>query len=210
MATFELCQQLGMDRDVVDRKMTELGWTLTEDPRAPADLLLWLFFARDFSVYTDESLQLISGSENRGEHLGYLIINSDFMAASTLGNSALPKGQPSYQKGKRKLAVLGLSLGKGQCIFGGPQSLADHAISFEDFEAEWPENFPRSNRPGVKANFGETQTGNIAAFYLDRVAITQLFASETIVLPYTSREFDPTIFDDMPEAVVAISPIQQE
>jgi hypothetical protein len=76
----------------------------------------------------------------------------------------------------------------------------------DSFVERWPENFPKSNRDGVEATFGTTGDAKIFAASLDQAKLVTLYTSTEIELPYSRREFDPSIFDEMPSAIIHISP----
>jgi hypothetical protein len=205
-----VCSSLGSDQQSVDTKLTDLGWKPEGSPKTIGDILFWMFFAGDFATLDDQALKLRANSEDLGAQLGTLIVNSSFMAASTLGNSALPPDQPTFSKGDYRLAVLGVSLDKGYCVMTGPANISETPSALEGFSEQWPENLPKSNRDGVTARSGTTPKASIFLASLDEATLRSLYGSTTIRLPYTEREFDPRVFDDLPKAVIHISPIRPQ
>lgn len=208
--TFDLCKDLGQTRDEVGRRLAELGWLEGDSPAATADLMFWAVFARDFSFLTDEALSRMANSEDRGQQLGYMIANASFTSASILGNSALPPDQPNYAQGPYRLAVLGVSLGRGYCVLSGPDVIVAVFQAVPGFAEQWPENVPQSNRTGVNTVFGEAQETTIMTSDFDQAELRDLYTSADIELPYMGREFDLSIFDAAPEAIVHISQKQPE
>ncbi|MFX0542198.1 hypothetical protein ACEWPM_010760 [Roseovarius sp. S4756] len=205
-----ICSNLGSDQQLVDTKLIDLGWEPEDTPETIGNILFWMFFARDFATLDDEALKVRSNSEDLGAQLGYLIVNSSFMAGSTLGNSALPPNQSVYSKGDYRLAVLGVSLAKGHCLVTGPANISETLPDLEDFSEQWPENLPKSDRDGVLARSGTIPEARIFLASLDEAPLRALYGSTTIQLPYTEREFDPRVFDDLPKAVIHISPIRPQ
>ncbi len=205
-----LCSDLGNNVAAVDDELKNLGWQAADTPQTSLNVLFWSLFARDFTVFGDEALELMANSDNLGTQLGYLIVNADFMAASILGNSALPPNQPAYSKGEYQLAVLGVSLGKGYCIMAGTSTILDAVTQFDSFAEKWPEDMPKSNRDGVTALFGTVGNAKIFAANLDEPTLRTLYSSTTIELPESRRTFDPQIFDALPPAVISISPTKPQ
>ncbi len=205
-----VCSSLGSDQQSIDTNLTGLGWEPEDTPKTIGDILFWMFFARDFATLDDQALKLRANTEDLGAQLGSLIVNSSFMAASTLGNSALPPDQPAYSKGDYRLAVLGVSLDKGYCVMTGPANISETMSALEDFSEQWPENHPKSDRDGVTALSGATPNARVFLASLDEATLRALYSSTTIQLPYTKRKFDPRVFDDLPKAVIHISPLQPQ
>ncbi len=205
-----LCSDLGNDIATVDDELSNLGWQAADTPQTTLGVLFWSLFARDFAVFGDEALELMANSDDFGTQLGYLIVNADFMAASILGNSALPPNQPAYSKGEYQLAVLGVSLGKGYCIMAGPSTILDTVTQFDSFAEKWPKDMPKSSRDGVTALFGTAGNAKIFAANLDEPTLRKLYSSTTIELPESRRTFDPQIFDTLPPAVISISPTRPQ
>lgn len=103
----ELCLTLPEDGENVEAHLIEAGWKKNHSEKAVFDTMISTHFAFRYS------------SEN-AEELGYSFRNSDFMAASALGNSALPPHQPSYSLDDVRLATIGLSLDTPYCLLTGP------------------------------------------------------------------------------------------
>ena len=191
------------------RLLTLVG-SLRKSSKTLLNVVFWAVFARDYAIYDSDALLLQSSSDLLGKQLGYLIVNSKFLAASILGNSALKPDQLVFQKEAFTLGVIGLELNKGYCIMSGPASITAGVSSIPDFVENWPDTFPISNRNGVAARFGHTKSAKLFDAALDRMAISQIYSSTPIELPYSKKEFDPAMFDDLPLAVIQITPIRSQ
>lgn len=190
--------------------LTDLGWTVGESQDTTADLLFWVLFASAFTFNETEGVEVAAKSEELERRLGYMIVNSSFMSASILGNSAMPPNQPNYTHGKYRLALIGVGYGKGYCVLSGPVSIVDEVKAIPGFVERWPDAAPRSDWAGVSSVVGEADGIRYFASIFDRDALSSLYSSTDIVFPETTEKFDPGIFDASPEAIIHISSIRPQ
>lgn len=111
----ELCLTRLNDEERVEAHLIDAGWNKNLSSEVVFDTMTSLNFA---FKYTSES----------AEALEYAFQNSRFMAASILGNSALPANQPSYSLEDINLSPIGLSSDMPYCILSGPLQL-DSALN---------------------------------------------------------------------------------
>ncbi len=105
----EFCLDMPSDQDQAIDQLGVMGWTRAtdDDGQTIYQLLYSLMFVND----------------HRPDDLDYTYKNSHFMAASTLGNSALLPNQPAFTKGEIRLGVLGIREGTPYCVLSGPKSI---------------------------------------------------------------------------------------
>ncbi len=201
-----VCSALQNDPEAVRQELVGLGWKPAVSPEKVANIFFWTVFTRDFVRYDDAALGMASMSDDMGSKLGYLIENADFMSASILGNSALPTGQPTYNKDGFELATIGLGIGKGYCIATGPKAAFDTLTNAPYYIEEWPDQFPKSGRPGISATFGKWNNASVFAAKLDVATIRAMYESIPIKFNYIKKDFDIQILDDLPSAIFHITP----
>ena len=201
-----VCSALQNDPEAVRQELVGLGWKPAVSLEKVANIFFWAVFTRDFVKYDDAALGRASMSDDMGSKLGYLIENADFMSASILGNSALPTGQPTYNKDGFELATIGLSIGKGYCIATGPKAAFDTLTNAAYYIEKWPDQFPKSGRPGISATFGKWNNASVFAAKLDVATIRAMYESIPIKFKYIKKDFDIQILNDLPSAIFHITP----
>ena len=105
--TIDFCLKLPASQNLVFEELEPMGWKKSlgsKDNIAVKVIYSTIFTAR-----------------HRSEDLEYTYNNSQFMAASILGNSALKPNQPAFIYKGLRLGVLGIKLGKGYCVLTGPK-----------------------------------------------------------------------------------------
>lgn len=110
--TLKLCFDLPKTRDATNAALAELGWTGPE-PGVTGKTLVSVFAAQQ---------------QDSEDPIGWLE-NATFMAASSLGNSALAPGQPGYVRDGARLAVLGHDLGLAHCALAMDGRFAETAAA---------------------------------------------------------------------------------
>ncbi len=174
----ELCSRLPAERDQVESKLVAGGWAEPSDPVVLFDLMASGTFNFKHS-FSDR------------ETLGKSLENAFFMAASILGNSALPPAQKAYVSGDLVVGVIGLTIdepGLPYCIIGSSHDEIGRLSEIVPLEAAEPPAHGFLREPEGLVHSGSIGASSVKATYVDPKsvldAIEQLGVTE---LPYSKR-----------------------
>lgn len=104
-AALEICDSLPQPVKETAEVLVEAGWN------SDGDAVMAAFASTAFAFLL------------KPDDIAYSLDNGSFMAASILGNSALPPDQPGFSAGGLRLAILVGDTAKGYCVLSGGNGL---------------------------------------------------------------------------------------
>ena len=157
-SALSVCTELPATADVVSKRLAEGGWAA--DAKA-----VWATFNSGAFAYNLNP-----------DDIAYSLDNGSFMAASILGNSAMPPYQPGFSISDTKLSVLMSDTVQAYCVISG--------------------NLPLFNELAAKVSFTETLSSAV-----HRRLEGQLAAHSIIIVVLDRAKLEPIISASKPQYV---------
>ena len=172
----ELCAELPAGKEHIEKKIVAYGWAQASDPAVLVDLMASTTFNFRHSLTNKEDLAMS-------------LENAFFMAASMLGNSALPQGQKAYVSGDLVVGIIGITLDKPglpYCVIGSAHDELGRLSAIVPLEATEAHGDLAISEGVVHS--GSLGASNVNAAYVSSESVIEAIERLGVTeLPYAKR-----------------------